>query len=205
MKKLILISTLAAALGSPMLASAESTVASAATGSINTAARLDFKIIIPRVLFLAVGTGSTGTALTANPAIDLVTFDYTTNATSVGAGTAAPVAVTGAAVDVRVVGNGGPIGITAATGGPLSNGSGDTIAWTEITASSTDAANFPTPAIPATGTGASSPVVVSTGTKITNRTATWTYKYANSAIVPAGTYGSIPANNSRITYTATMP
>jgi hypothetical protein len=210
MRKLILISTIAAAMGSPMIASAESAVTSAASGSISTAARLDFKIVIPRVLFLAVGTGAGGTALTGNATIDLVSFDYTSNASAVGTGAAAG-AVSGTAVPVRVVGNAGPIGLTAATSGALNNGlAAETIPWSEITAVSSDATNFPSPVIPATGTGASSAVVVSSGTKITNRTATWTYSYANTTIVPAGTYGGAGTavaglNNGRVTYTATMP
>jgi hypothetical protein len=209
MKKLILISTIAAALGTPMFASAESTVVTGA-GPNSTAARLDFKIVIPRVLFLAVGAGAGGTALTGNAVIDLVSFDYTTNASAVGTGAVAG-AVSGNVVPVRVVGNAGPIGLTAATTGALNNGvAAETIPWSEITAVSSDATNFPSPVIPATGTGASSAVVVSTGTKITNRTANWTYSYANTNIVPAGTYGgagtaALGLNNGRVTYTATMP
>jgi hypothetical protein len=210
MKKLILISAIAAALGTPMIASAESTVVIGATGP--TSARLDFKIVIPRVLFLAVGSGAGGTALTGNAAIDLVTFDYTANPGDVGTGAAnAAGSVTGNIVPVRVIGNAGPITLTAATVGALSNGApGDTIPWSQISAISSDATNFPSPVIPASGTGASSAVVVSSGTKITNRTATWTYSYANSTVVAAGTYGGAGTaaaglNNGRVTYTATMP
>lgn len=209
MKKIILISAIAAALGTPMMASAESTVTTGASPN-STAARLDFKVVIPRVLFLAVGSGATGTALTGNTAIDLVSFDYTSNSGSVGSGAAAA-AITGNIVPVRVVGNAGPIGLTAATVGALNNGTAtETIPWSEITAVSSDATNFPSPVIPASGTGTSSAVVVSSGTKITNRTANWTYSYANSAVVAAGTYGGTGSataglNNGRVTYTATMP
>ena len=211
MKKLILVSAIAAALCAPMIASAESTVVTGA-GPNSTAARLDFRIVIPRVLFLAVGTGAGGAALTGNPAIDLVTFDYTANPGAVGTGpTGTAGNITGNIVPVRVVGNAGPIGLTAATVGALNNGTAaETIPWSEITAVSSDATNFPSPVIPASGTGASSAVVVSSGTKITNRTANWTYSYANTAIVPAGTYGgagtaAAGVNNGRVTYTATMP
>ena len=211
MKNFILISAIAAALATPMMASAESTVVTGA-GPNSTAARLDFRIVIPRVLFLAVGAGAGGVALTGNAAIDLVTFDYTANPGAVGTGpTGAAGTITGNIVPVRVVGNAGPIGLTAATVGALNNGTAaETIPWSEITAVSSDATNFPSPVIPASGTGASSAVVVSSGTKITNRTANWTYSYANSAIVPAGTYGGAGTataglNNGRVTYTATMP
>ena len=35
--------------------------------------------------------------------------------------------------------------------------------------------------------------------------AKWTFSYANTAAVPAGTYGGVNVNNSRVIYTATMP
>jgi len=199
--KLLVKSAIAMAMVAPMFASAESVLTTGA-GTLTAAARLDFTVVIPKVLFLAVGTGAA--ALTANPTIDLVTFDYTTNSTAVGTGAAAG-AITGAAVPVRVLGNNGAITVTAATTGALTNGAaGDTIPWSQISAVSSDAANFPSPAIPLTGTGAGSAIAVSSG-KVTNRSATWTYSYANTAVVAAGTYGAVTGNNSRITYTATMP
>jgi hypothetical protein len=201
--KLLVKSAMALALAAPLLVSAESVVSTGA-GALTASARLDFRIIIPKVLFLAVGSGAAGATLTANPTIDLVTFDYTTNAAAVGTGAVAG-AITGNVVPVRVVGNNGAISVTANTVGALTNGAAtDTIAWTEITAVSSDAANFPHPAIPAAGAGAAASIAVSSG-KVTNRTANWTYSYANSAVVPAGTYGAIVANNSRVTYTASMP
>ena len=198
--KLLVKSAIVMAMAAPMFASAESVVTTGA-GTLTAAARLDFTIVIPKVLFLAVGTGSAG--LVANPAINMVTFNYTTNPTAIGTGAAAG-AITGNAVPVRVLGNNGAITVTAATTGAMSNGLGDTIPWSQISAVSSDAANFPSPAIPLTGTGAASNIAVSSG-KVTNRTATWTYSYANAAVVAAGTYGATTGNNSRITYTATMP
>ncbi len=198
--KLLVKSAIAMALAAPMFTSAESVVTTGA-GTLTAAARLDFTIIIPKVLFLAVGTGSAG--LVANPAINMVTFNYTTNPTAIGTGAAAG-AISGNAVPVRVLGNNGAITVTAATTGAMRNGLGDTIPWSQISAVSSDAANFPSPAIPLTGTGAASNIAVSSG-KVTNRTATWTYSYANAAVVAAGTYGATTGNNSRITYTATMP
>ena len=198
-KALILKTTLALALATPLLASAESQLVT--TG--NAVARLDFRVVIPRVLFLGVGAGATIVPLATNTTIDLVTFDYTTNPAAVG--TNAPAgSITGAVVPVRVVGNNGQIVLTAATTGALSNGSGDTIAWTEISSTSSLAA-LPSPAIPLTGTGPGSNVTLSSGTKVTDRSANWTFAYANSAVVPAGTYGATVANNGRVTYTATMP
>ncbi len=200
MKKLALITALIAAFAVPHAAQAESTAVT--TG--NATARLDFRVIIPRVLFLAVGSGATGTALTANGVIDQVTFDYTTNSGAVGSGAAAAV-ITGNVVPVRVVGNNGIVALTATTTGALTNGiATEVIPWSEITVVSDQAATLPSPVIPLTGLGAGSNVTVSSGTKVTNRTANWTYSYANSAVLPAGTYGTV-TNNGRITYTASMP
>lgn len=200
MKKLLLVCAIAASLV-PMLSRAESTFVTGAVPS--TPARLDFRVIIPRVLFLAVGSGASGTGISANPAIDTVTFDYTTNAAAVGTGAAAAT-ILGNVVPVRVVGNNGQISLTAATTGALTTaGATESIPWSQITVVSDQALTLPSPAIPLTGTGAASNVTLS-GTKLTNQTANWTFSYANSALLPAGIYGT-STNNGRITYTATMP
>lgn len=192
---LILKSALALALATPLLASAESQLV---IGGGSATARLDFRVVIPQVLYLAVGTGSA--ALSTDGTIDTVTFDYSSNAVAVGTGAPAG-SSTGNVVPVRVLGNNGAITLTAATTGALTNATGDTIPWTEISALSSDGA-FPSPVIPATGTGAGSPLTTTLGTKITSRTANWTFSYANSAVVAPGTYGT---TNGRVTYTATMP
>ena len=200
-KALLLKTTLALALATPLLASAESQLVTAGKAQ----AALDFRVIIPRVLFLGVGAGANTVPPVNNTSVNLVTFDYTTNPGAVGAGSGSPAAViSGAVVPVRVVGNNGQIVLTAATAGALSNGAGDTIPWTEISAASSLPA-LPSPVIPATGTGAGSNVTLSSGTKITDRSANWTFSFANTNVVPAGTYGAIVANNSRVTYTAAMP
>ncbi|MDR7095263.1 hypothetical protein [Hydrogenophaga laconesensis] len=199
MKKALFVKLAAAVVvASPLMASAESQLV---TGAGSATARLDFRVIVPRVLFLGVGTGAAG--LANNATIDMVTFDYTTNPAAVGTGAAAG-AITGNVVPVRVLGNNGQITLTAATTGALSNGSGDTIPWSEISAT-TNLAALPSPVIPATGTGAASNVTLSSGTKITDRSANWTFSYANSAVVAPGTYGATVANNGRVTYTAAMP
>lgn len=192
---LILKSALALALATPLLASAESQLV---IGSGTATARLDFRVVVPRVLFLGVGTGAA--ALANNTNVDTVTFDYTTNPAALGTGTAAGV-ITGSVVPVRVVGNNGQITLAASTTGALTNATGDTIPWTEITGASTQAA-LPSPVIPATGAGTASNVTLSSGTKITDQSANWTFSYANSAVVAPGTYGT---TNGRVTYTAAMP
>jgi hypothetical protein len=189
---LLLKSAMAIALATPLLASAESQLT---IGAGSAAARLDFRVVVPRVLFLAVGTGAAG--LANNTTIDTVTFDYTTNPAAVGTGASAGT-VTGNVVPVRVLGNNGVIALTSTNTGALANATGDSIPWSEITATSSDTPNFASPA-PA---GASVNLGLSAGTKITSRTANWTFSYANTAVVAPGTYGT---TNGRVTYTATMP
>lgn len=195
-KALLLKTTLALALAAPMLASAESELI---VGSGSADASLDFRVTIPRVLFLAVGPGSAGSGLANNATIDLLNFDYTATPADVGSGTASA----GQAVNVRVRGNNGQISLTAATSGALTNAAtpSDTIPWSQITSSSS-LAGLPSPVIPATGTGAGVNVTPTSGTKVTSSTAVWTFQYANAAIVPAGVYGT---TNGRVTYTASMP
>ncbi len=41
-------------------------------------------------------------------------------------------------------------------------------------------------------------------TGVVNQSAAWTYSYANSVVVPAGTYGGVGVNNGRVTYTASV-
>ena len=196
-KSLLLKTTLAVAMATPLLASAESQLITAPTGS--AVARLDFRVIVPRVLFLGVGTGAGG--VVNNTTVDTVTFDYTTNAAAVGTGAEAAV-LSGAVVPVRVIGNNGQITLTATTTGALTNGTSDTIQWSEISAVSSLPLTLPSPIIPNSGVGTSSNVTLSSGTKITDRSANWTFSYANTAVVAPGTYGT---TNGRVTYTAAMP
>ena len=79
----------AGALTLPLMAFAESNVQTgAATASPGATAHVDFSIVIPKILYLRVGTGSTyasGTLTSANT-IDLITFSPA--AGTVGNGTA---------------------------------------------------------------------------------------------------------------------
>lgn len=189
---------LAVAVAFPMMASAESNfVTGAATTTPGAQARLDFQVTIPKVLYLQVGTG---TYFTNVATVNGVTF--TVPAANVGDSGA----IAGSAsVPVRVVGNNGNITLNATTAGALGNGSGDTISFTQIVGSS-DNANLAHPAAFVDGgTSANVTVTPNIGTKVTDRTANWSFNYANTAVVPPGTYGGVNANNSRVTYTATMP
>jgi hypothetical protein len=200
-KSLLAVAVLAAA---PTIASAESNYQTG-TGALTATAHLDFQVTIPKVLYLRVGTGSN---LANNTAIDLISFSVP--AASVGNGTA--VAATAAsgdlgngAVTARVIGNSGAVTLGATTAGALGNGAGDTISYGQINtavATLTSTTALPPPAL---ADGASSTVNVPAVANIVNRDARWTYSYANSAVVPAGTYGGVNVNNGRVTYTASAP
>jgi len=192
-KTLFVHAAVALAVAAPLMAHAESQLV---TGGGPAIANLDLRVVIPRVLFLGVGTGS-GTPLATNTAIDALTFDFSTNPLDVGTGAAAGSITNtgptpaGASIPVRVFGNNGQVTVTATNPAVLTSGA-DTIPFTELSVSSSSAA-FTAPAF---GGGTSTPTL--TG-RVTNQTAIWTYSYANTTTPAFGTY------EGRVTYTATMP
>lgn len=181
----------------PLVARAESTFTSGA-GPLTATARLDFQVTIPKILLLQVGAAGS---------INRIDFDLSGVPSVVGDGTA--VGATAGSGDLGngtvtaiLKGNNGNITLSSATTGALTNGAaGDTISYSEIVASTSNAA-LPSPALADTGT--TSATVAATG-KVVNQTAQWTYKYANTAIMAPGVYGGTNINNSRVTYTASMP
>ncbi len=194
----------------PLLAQAESNIVSgAATASPGAQAHVDFQITIPKYLFLRVGTGSAypGT-LANNTAVDLIQFapalGTVGNSVAVNASAGGDNAV--GVETAAVVSNSGNVTLNATSLGALSDGAGDTIAFTEVkTAASTLTSATALPA-PVLVNGASANVVLTApATKIIVQDAKWTYTYANTTNPPAGTYGGANVNNGRVTYTATMP
>lgn len=191
---------IAATLMMPFAAHAESTTTSGA-GALSTQARVDFTIIIPRILFLRVGT-------TGLNNVDSIVF--TVPAANVGNGTAQAGTggdLGGGAVTAIVQGNSGNATLSVSTAGALQNGA-NTIAYTQITTTATALAGFGTllnaPAL-ANGAGGSVALTAS-GAGIVNDGATWTYSYLNSAVVPSGTYGGTGGTGQgRATYTVTAP
>jgi hypothetical protein len=184
------------------------------TGASNltAAATVNFSVVIPQVLYLRVGTGSvysTGTLATV-ATTDLITFSPAVG--SVGDGTAVPGTggdLTGGVETAAVVSNGGNVTLVASEAAAgLTDGNGDYIPFSQIT--TTAAANTATyttlPAPVLNGTGSSSTVTLTaSAAKVITADAKWTYKFANTATYPGGTYGGSGANNSLVTYTATMP
>ena len=169
-------------------------------GAGTAAARLDFRVVLPRVLFLGVGTGAAGTV--ANATVDRLDFDYTTNGGAIGSGAAAgSITNTGGfaanAIPVRVLGNNGQIVLTSTNSGNLVNSvtPADTIPFTQITSNTSD----PLLPVPVANGGTANPTFNTGSTKVTTRTANWTFAYANTVTPAAGTY------NGTVTYTASMP
>ena len=168
-------------------------------GTLTAPVHLDFSVVIPRFLTFRVGT--------AGATIDFITF--TVPVASVGNST--PIAGTGGdlgggAASVAVQGNGGQITITEtnnSAGAGLTNGLGDSIPYSQITTTSSDATNLAAPVLSNGASNTAQPVLNSG--RVTNRSATWTYAYANTTIPGAGTYGGVNTNGGRVTYTATMP
>ena len=184
----------------------------ATTGSLATA-RVDFTIVIPQLLFLRVGTSS-GNAATDGTIDSIV---YTVPAANVGDST--PISgvggdLTAGAVTVRVYGNGGNISLNSNVGGPLSNGLGDTIPWSQINVTAAPLAattlSFTNAAIThpafnlAAGGGAGTATTLTAAGKVVRVEGKWTYTYLNTIVPAAGTYGATVAKNSRVTYTATQ-
>jgi hypothetical protein len=200
----------AGALMLPFLAHSESNVQTgAATASPGATAHLDFSIVIPKILYLRVGTGSTYAtgALTSVNTIDLITFSPA--AGTVGNGTAVAGTggdLTGGVETAAIVSNSGNVTLNATASGALSDGNGDSIPFTQITTAATTLTSTTQLPAPVLSNGTSSNVVLTApATKLIVQDAKWTYSYANAANVPAGTYGGVNVNNSSVIYPATMP
>lgn len=200
----------AGALTLPLMAFAESNVQTGtASSSPGATAHVDFSVVIPKILYLRVGTGSTYSsgALTSVNTVDLITFSPATG--TVGNGTAVAGTggdLTGGVETAAIVSNSGNVTLNATASGALSDGNGDSIPFTQITTAATTLTSTTQLPAPVLSNGTSSNVVLTApATKLIVQDAKWTYSYANTSNVPAGTYGGVNVNNSRVVYTATMP
>ena len=198
-----------AALALPLVALGESNVQTGAATATGATAHVDFSIVIPKILYLRVGTGSNYTtgALTSNPTVDLITFSPT--AAQVGNGTAIAGSggdLSGGVETAAIVSNSGNVTLNATAAGALSDGNGDTIPFSQITttaATLTSSTALPAPVL--TNTTSANTVLTAPASKVITQDAKWTFAYANTATVPTGTYGGVNTNNGRVVYTATMP
>ena len=197
---------LAALVAAPMLANADSAFTTGAGSPITASGHLDFQIVIPKILFLQVGTG---TNMAANATVNQIAFSVP--AANVGDGsvisaTAGSGDLGNGVVTARVIGNNGTVTFTSTTIGALGNGSGDTISYGQIATAAAANTSAVVLAHPTLADAATTTVTLTPASgKVLSRDAKWTYTYTNAAVVPPGTYGGVNANNSRVTYTASMP
>ena len=150
-------------------------------------AHLNYRVTVPRVIFLQLGSG---TFMADGGVTDNV--DWTLTALNMGTGA---LAATTGAVSARILGNGGDVSLSAngVSGGP-SNGA-QAIPWTAFSAVATGGLTHP-----AIGNGAAGAATVFTAaSNIVNLTGTWTFSYANAAPIASGNYAGA------VTYTAALP
>ncbi len=199
-----------AALALPLMASAASTYTTG-TGTLTATANVNLSVVIQKVLYLRVGSGSaysTGT-LATSATTDLITFSPALGSTGTAvAGVGGD--LTGGVETAAVVSNGGSsvtlVASTNANG--LSDGAATPsyIPFSQITTTPsalTSATPLPAPVLNGTGTS-STVTLTASAAKVINQDAKWTFGYANSVTYPGGTYGGT-TNNGTVTYTATMP
>ena len=199
----------------PALVHAESDHTTGSSG-LSATARLDFQVTIPKVLFLQVGTGtSNANNTTVNDITFAVPAGNVGNGTAV-AGTGGDLA--GGGVTLRVLGNSGTVSLGNTVTGPLSSGTAGnpTVPWSDIVvtagALATATTGFTNAAIAhpafntaAAGGASATPTTLAASGGLVRREGSWTFAYANTATLPAGTYGNTVANTGTVTYTATAP
>ena len=202
MRKIAMTALVAAALvATAGTARAESFFVTGA-GALSAPTHLDFQIVVPKVLYLRVGTGST---LATNPAIDQITF--TVPAANVGdstviAGTGGD--LTGGVVTARVIANSGTVTFTTATPNQLLRATGtELISYSQIKlvvgTNTTGTALTP----PAMTDNSTTSTTIAPTANVVNQDAKWTFTYLNTTVPAAGTYGG-SANQGRVTYTASI-
>ena len=169
-------------------AMADSTLTTAAPWSAAT--NLDFRIVIPSVLYFRVGNAASITELTFSP-------------TTANVGTGALISPTGGdaalgtGVNVEIRANRGQVTITATNNvasGLTTGVPADGFINLNTIATSSDNADLGAPALTNAGGTTSTPTLSSN--KTTQRTAVWTYTYSNASLPSAGSY------TGRVTYTA---
>ena len=172
-------------------AHAESRLNSGNAPSLSASSRLDFRITVPRMLFLRVGTGS---QFASNTTVDTVNFGVPEGDTGSGSTVAGQSA---SAITARVVGNGNTVSLSAAgSAGGLTGPGTSTVPWTQIVPTSS-AGTLPHPAI-GTGAAGTSSTLAATG-GVVDQSATWTFTYKNEIALAAGTY------SGQVIYTASLP
>lgn len=198
MKKIALAAAVAAVVLAPQFSFAESDVRTNAAAGASVSGRLDFRVVIPSVLFFQVGAGTLNTDDTT-----VTRLTFTVPGANVADGT--DVAATGGdaaadAVNVRLFSNAGNVNLSAVSTTDLTTG-GVTIPWSEFTvatAAGAGGSGFTAAAIahPAID-GGTTTVAATSG--VIRQHGTWQYTYGNGTPYQAGTY------NGMVTYTAALP
>ena len=189
----------------PTAANAESKFVTGTATPLTASANLDFTVVIPKFVYVRIGTG---TSMANNTNVD--NLIYTVPAANVGDSTSIAGAggdLTGGQVTARVIGNNGTIAFSSTTLGAMNNGAGDTISYSQMSvavSTNTSATALASPALIDGGT-TSINLTPTSGTKVTNLDAKWTFAYKNNNIVAAGTYGGVNVQNGRVTYGVSMP
>ena len=196
-KKTLLAAALTLAGGVAQTAHAEQDIQTGA-GAVSAAARLDFRIVIPKFVLFRVGpTGATIDEITFSPTASDVADDSGTATTAGTGGDAAG----GSGVNVVLRSNGGAVTISEDNdggGSGLSDGGSNNISYAQI--GTTDGGNITAPQLSDGGINDSGAITPNIGSSVTSLTDVWTYTYTNPATPPAeGTY------TGRVTYTAAVP
>ena len=157
-----------------------------AVGALSAVAKLDFRVTVPKIIFLQVGTGTSYSDVTT---VDRVDFILT--AANITSGLAVAGVSTGGAINAKVLGNGGTVTFGAVgTAGGLTNGA-QTIPWSQIVPTATGG-TLVHPAI----SGAASSLAATAG--VVNQNTVYSFNYSNTSTVAAGTY------NGQVVYTASV-
>jgi hypothetical protein len=193
--KHIVLSTVVFAATASLMAHADSDFVTG-SGALTASPKLDFQVIIPRFIRFQVGSTTAGS-------VDLVQFDMTNAAASVGSGDYVT-RTNGGNVPVLLQSNDGNISLVSSTTGALDNGAGNNISFNEIVPSSSNVALSSPTLVDA---GSSAPVVITpnVNSKVIDQAADWSFAYSNSSLVAAGSYGGVNVKNGRVTYTASLP
>lgn len=166
-------------------------------------APLQFSVQIDKFVYLQVGS--------AGPTIDTVRFELSVLAPATApAGPVAPFAFgSGTPVDaadngtlrVAVRSNSGTVSLSATNDGlgrGLSNGFGGYIDYAQII-TSTDNPGLSPPVLSNAGSTTVAVAGNAQGGRVTNQSANWTFRFANTVLPPSGTY------SGQITYTVVSP
>lgn len=203
MKKIAATALVAAAvLATAGTARAESNFQTGA-GALSASTHVDFQIVVPKMLYLRVGTGVDRTTVNT---VDLITF----NVPAANVGDASVIAGTGGdltagVVTARVLSNSGTVTLSTITPNGIKDAAGDVISYGQIAlavGNNTTATPFTPPAMT---DGTTTTSTIAPTLNVVNQDAKWTFTFKNQNVVAAGTYGGVNTNQSRVTYTAAIP